>query len=107
MCHVANVDRRVQFPLPGPKIGLYFLWMLKLAAVLLAAFITGCATAPENRINITIKNDTPMPIVIKGGNYLGSTSITIPPGVTWSGWIDRRIIFSPTWVVIEPFLKTK
>lgn len=88
-------------PLPAPKSRLYCSWMLKSIAVVLAAALAGCAVSPENKIDATIRNDTPVPFVVKVFTPLGSTTVVIPPGATWSGSLDRRLIISPVRLVVE------
>jgi len=75
--------------------------MSKSLVAVLLAFLTGCAVSPENRIDATIRNDTTIPFVVKVFTPLGSTTVVIPPGATWSGSLDRRLIISPVKLVVE------
>jgi hypothetical protein len=64
--------------------------------------LCGCASSPENRVSVTIRNATDAPLVVKCGSSVFGTSVVLPPGVTWSGVIDRRWVGSSGWVVVEP-----
>ena len=68
---------------------------------LLLLLLAGCAASSENKIDATIRNDTPIPFVVKVATPLGTTTVVIPPGSTWSGSIDRRLIISPVKLVVE------
>lgn len=76
--------------------------MLKCAAALLV--LAGCATSPENRVEVSIRNTTREVLVIKAGSGILGTSVVIPPGGSWSGWIDRRWIGGSAWVEVRPVL---
>lgn len=71
------------------------------ALVLLLLFLAGCTISRENKIDATIRNDMPVPLVVKVFTPLGSTTVVIPPGETWSGSLDRRLIISPVKLVVE------
>jgi len=69
-----------------------------LAAVLA---LSGCAAPAGNAIDATIRNDTPIPFVVKVSTPWGQTSVVIAPGTTWSGQVDRRMIPSRVSLVVE------
>lgn len=74
---------------------------MRKSLVLLLLLLVGCAASGENKIDATIRNDTPIPFVVKVFTPLGSTTVVIPPGATWSGSLDRRLIISPVKLVVE------
>jgi len=69
--------------------------------LLALALLSGCMVPAENVIDATIRNDTPIPFVVKVSTPLGPTSVVIPPGTTWSGRVDRRLIPSRISLVVE------
>jgi hypothetical protein len=75
--------------------------MLKSVVAVLALLLGGCTTSQGNKIEATIRNDTPMPFVVKVYTPLGTETVTIPPGATWSGSVDKRLILSPVKLVVE------
>jgi hypothetical protein len=66
--------------------------MSKFLVLAAAVLLAGCSSAPENRIEATIRNDTPVPLVVKISTPYGPLVVTIPPKTTWSGGLDRRFI---------------
>lgn len=103
----AKAETPDRYRSPRPFFAVYCRWMKTFLVAAMVAVLAGCATSPENRIDATIKNDTPMPLVIKVSTPLGSTTVVIPPGATWSGSVDRRLIFSPVKLVVELPTATK
>jgi len=75
--------------------------MFRIAALLCALLVTGCATSPENKVRVSITNTTDQILVVRVGSSLLGTSVTIPPGITWSGDVDRRWLSSSAWMKIE------
>lgn len=76
--------------------------MLKLALLLLGLALAGCASAPENQTQVTIKNHTTQLLVVQVGSGIIGTTVYLPPGGGWSGQVDRRWIQSSAWVEIRP-----
>lgn len=72
-----------------------------LAALILVLGITGCATAPENKVNIKVTNTTGTPLKFQAGMSIFGTSIIVMPGETWTGWVDRRLIGSSGWLKVS------
>ena len=98
----AIVQARVQIPSRAPKVNVYSGRMSKcLALAAVAALLVGCSSAPENRIEATIRNDTPVPLVIRISTPYGPLVVTIPPKTTWSGGLDRRLIPARVEAVVE------
>jgi hypothetical protein len=81
--------------------------MRRLLVLALTLILAGCATSQENKVEISIRNTTMEPLVIRVGSGIFTTSIMIPPGGRWSGWVDRRLIGSSGWATIEPAIHAK
>lgn len=75
--------------------------MMRLAFLLAALALGGCATSPENKVRISITNTTEQVLVVRVGSGILGTSITIPPGITWTGDVDRRWLSSSAWMKLE------
>lgn len=69
--------------------------------VTLLLLLAGCSTSQGNKIEATIKNDTPTPFVVKVFTPLGNETVLILPGAVWRGSVDRRMILSPVKLVVE------
>lgn len=78
--------------------------MSKFAALLSVLLLAGCATSPDARTQVTIKNLTMDPLEIKVGSGILGTTVYLPPGGGWSGFIDRRWIGNSAWVEIRPLV---
>jgi hypothetical protein len=78
-------------------------WAAILALLALLTILAGCTASPENRVQIKVTNTTPMPLTFRAGSSIFATSVTVLPGGSWSGWIDRRFVGSAGWVTVEPF----
>jgi hypothetical protein len=76
--------------------------MSKFTALLLAMALAGCATSPENKTEVTIKNHTNELLIVQVGSGILGTTVYLPPGGAWSGAVDRRWIQSSAWVEIRP-----
>lgn len=74
------------------------------AALLLGLVIAlaGCATSPEGRTQLTIKNSTMELLEVKVGSGVFGTTVYLAPGGGWSGFVDRRWIGVSAWVEIKP-----
>jgi hypothetical protein len=75
--------------------------MSKFLALAAAALMASCSSAPENRIEATIRNDTLVPLVVRISTPFGPLVVTIPPKTTWSGGLDRRLIPSRVEAIVE------
>ena len=75
--------------------------MKRLVALAAAAVLAGCSSSPENRIDATIRNDTPVPLVIRISTPFGPLVVTVPPKTTWSGGLDRSLIPTHVDAVVE------
>lgn len=75
---------------------------LKCAALVLGLLLAGCATSPENKTELTIRNNTTELLVVQVGSGILGTTVYLPPGGGWSGWVDRRWIQNSAWVQIRP-----
>lgn len=75
--------------------------MMRIAFLLAVLALAGCATSPENKVRVSITNTTDQILVVRVGSSILATSVTIPPGITWSGDVDRRWLSSSAWMKIE------
>ncbi len=61
---------------------------LALGTVLLCA---ACSSAPEHRVDVTIRNRTQSTVKLRASAGLFSKSIVLKPGETWTGWWDNTL----------------
>lgn len=76
--------------------------MLKYLAFLLV-FLSSCAFQQNEdpKVSVVIKNATDQDMVIRAGNGILSTAVRLKAGESWSGWIDRRLLFSSAFIAVE------
>lgn len=78
--------------------------MLKCLVVLMILALGGCATAPENKVQVKITNTSPYPLVIRAGTSIFGVSLILMPGQSWSGVLDRRWVGSTATISVENYV---
>jgi hypothetical protein len=75
--------------------------MRKFLACLVFLLLSSCASAPDTKIHAVIKNGTDRDLILRAGNGIFSAQVRLKPGESWSGFLDRRQIFSSAFIAIE------
>jgi hypothetical protein len=67
--------------------------MIRPFVLLVLLALTSCtsAVAPEKRLIISLRNQTSESIQIEAHAGILSSTITIPPGMVWRGWVLREL----------------
>lgn len=65
---------------------------------MLLLLMAACST--QNRVEVRIVNTTPAPLVIRSKTAIFSHTMILPPGGSWTGWVDRRIVGRTAEIVV-------
>jgi len=71
---------------------------VRVVASSLLCLLAACSST--NRVEVRIVNTTPVPLVIRSKTAIFSHTMILPPGGSWTGWVDRRIVGKTAEVVI-------
>lgn len=78
--------------------------MLKWLVVLLILVLCGCATAPENKVQVKITNTSPFPLEIRAATSIFGVSVILMPGQSWSGVVDRRWVGATASITVDQYV---
>lgn len=73
--------------------------MQRIATILLF-LVCGCSAS--HKVEIRLVNTTPYPLTMTAQTWLFRGAIVLPPGGSWSGFVDRRFVGPRVDVTVKP-----
>ena len=69
--------------------------------VAFALLLAICSCSSTERVTVTITNRSTQPIVIRARTWIFSRTLVLPPGGSWNGVVDRRVIGKTAEIFVD------